>query len=58
MATTVTLPGNFHYGTMHAFTAAVVGPDGYPRDNEFTFDFKWLGFIEGSGLTVFCNTLE
>lgn len=58
VATTVHLPSNFNYGTMYAFTGAVVGADGYPADNEFTFDFKWLSFIEGSGLTVFCNTLE
>src|SRR5690606_4737618 len=37
---------------------AVVGTDGRPRDNEFVFDFRGLNFIEGSGLTVFCNTLE
>jgi anti-sigma regulatory factor (Ser/Thr protein kinase) len=52
------LPGNFNFSTMYAFTGAVVGANGYPLDNEFVFDFKWLGFIEGSGLTVFCNTLE
>lgn len=58
MTTTVTLPGNFNYGSMYAFTGAVVGANGLPLDNEFIFDFRWLGFIEGSGLTVFCNTLE
>lgn len=58
VTTTVTLPQNFNYSTMYAFTGAIVGADGLPLDREFIFDFHALRFIEGSGLTVFCNTLE
>ncbi|WP_375428847.1 ATP-binding protein [uncultured Sphingomonas sp.] len=58
MTTTVNLPSNFNYGSMYAFTAAIVSANGVPRDREFTFDFGRLQFIDGSGLTVFCNTLE
>lgn len=58
MATTVTLPRRFNYGSLYSFTAAVVDHDGKPRDREFTFDFQQLQWIEGPGLTVFCNTLE
>ena len=58
MPTVVTLPNYFNYGTLYSFTAAVVRFDGFPADKEFTFDFGRLTFIDGSGLTVLCNTLE
>lgn len=58
MPTVVQVPSQFTYGALYAFTSQVVGPDGFPRDNHFTFDFAHLAFIDGSGLTVFSNTLE
>ena len=58
MAKTVALPAYFNIGALYAFTGAVVGHDGHPTDNHFIFDFKHLHFVDGSGLTVFCNTLE
>jgi hypothetical protein len=56
--TPVNLPSIFNYQSMYGFTGAVVGPDGYPRDDAFNFNFQNLSWIDGSGLTVFCNTLE
>lgn len=53
----MTLPRKFDYGTMYHFIAPIVRTDGYPSDAHFIFDFKDLAFIEGAGLTVFCNTL-
>jgi hypothetical protein len=58
VATVVPLPSNFTYGAQQNFTAVVVGLNGYPTDKEFTFDFQRLTFIDGTGLTVFCNAVE
>jgi hypothetical protein len=56
MATTVTLPRYLTDGA--SFTAAIVGNDRQPKDTAFCFDFTQLEFVNGSGLTAFCNTLE
>lgn len=58
MVTTVTIPGRFTLQALYPFARTVVKPDGYPVDNQIMFDFSQLHFIDGSGLTVFCNTLE
>lgn len=58
MATTVHLPSYFSFGAQQSFTAAVVELTGYPKDREFIFDFQRLRWVDGTGLTVFCNTVE
>lgn len=58
MARTVRLPRNFTLAGLYRFTDDVVATDGSSRSEDFIFDFRDLGWIDGSGLTVFCNTLE
>lgn len=58
MTTTVSLPATFTVNELYSFTGSVVDLAGTPRDIKFTFDFGKLTFIDGSGLTVFCSTLE
>lgn len=58
MAKTVLIPTFFASGVVSAFTGQIVGLNGYPTDNEFTFDFSYLNFIDGAGLTVLSNTIE
>lgn len=58
MASVITIPRRFTFSTLYGFTRLVVGNDGYPTNDHFTFDFSRLNFIDGSGLTVLSNTLE
>jgi len=58
MPSTVLLPNQFTLNALYTFTQAVVGYDGLPRDKHFIFDFQYLGFVDGFGLTIFCNTIE
>jgi anti-sigma regulatory factor (Ser/Thr protein kinase) len=58
MPTTVQLPSRFTRDALYSFTRNVVGQDGQPLDNHFIFDFQRLTFVNGFGLTIFCNTLE
>jgi hypothetical protein len=58
MVTTVRLPAQFNIESLHLFTCPIVGSNGIPLDDHFIFDFSNIQFIDGCGLTVFCNTLE
>lgn len=58
MTKTVFLPYRFTRDAIYQFTGAVVGANGYPVDSDINLDFKNLGYIDGSGLTVLCNTVE
>ncbi|HEX8624173.1 MAG TPA: hypothetical protein VF782_03755 [Allosphingosinicella sp.] len=58
MSHIVTLPGNFTEAAIYPFVRAVVTPEGMPVAGEVIFDFQRLSWIDGTGLTVFCNTLE
>jgi anti-anti-sigma regulatory factor len=55
---TVDLPQTFNLKSTHKFVGRVIDTIGLPRATEIVFDFSQLRFIDGSGLTVFCNTLE
>lgn len=58
MVKQVVLPPYFNEGGIAKFTRDVIGPDGFPRDSEILFDFSKLRFVDGVGLTVFCNTID
>ncbi len=58
MNTIVSLPPYFNFGTLYWFTRPVINSEGEPISEFVTFDFRGLRFIDGSGLTVFCNTIE
>jgi anti-anti-sigma regulatory factor len=58
MTITVNIPGRFTLSALYPFSRSVVRSDGFPMDTDIVFDFRWLCFIDGSGLTVLCNTLE
>lgn len=58
MPTIVTIPAYFNYSSLFPLMGQIVAPNGSPTDNEYTFNFGLLRFIDGSGLTAFCNTLE
>jgi anti-sigma regulatory factor (Ser/Thr protein kinase) len=58
MATTIHLPSQFTRAALYPLVAQLVGDDGEPRDNHFIFDFSRINWVDGYGLTVFCNALE
>jgi anti-sigma regulatory factor (Ser/Thr protein kinase) len=58
MAIQVFLPGRFGSRQLYQFVREVIGEDGQPVSGSLIFDFSRLTFIDGIGLTVFCNTLE
>ncbi len=58
MTTAIRLPPRFNIQTMPTFTRLIVGDDGLPRDNDFVFDFSNLNWIDGVGITVFCNSIR
>jgi anti-anti-sigma regulatory factor len=58
MPTTVHIPRNFDSSAIHAFVRCIVSVAGHPTDVEIDFDFSRLRFIDGAGLTVFCNAIE
>lgn len=57
MSTTIQLPAMFDLQALYRFTRGIVGPDGNPLDSDFTFDFDRMNFMDGTGYTVFSNTL-
>lgn len=58
MATTVLLPPQFGSPQLYRFVRNVIDQHGRPVSDGISFDFGHLRFIDGVGLTVFCNTLE
>jgi hypothetical protein len=58
MPTTIIIPSQFKIDALSSFTTNIVGLDGFPYDTDFIFDFERIQFIDGTGLTVLCNTLE
>lgn len=58
MSATVYLPSRFTFASLPSFTSQIVGTDGHPKADQFTFDFSSLNFIDGSGMTVISNTME
>ena len=58
MSHIVTLAGNFTESAIYPFVRAVVTQEGKPVAPEVIFDFRRLSWIDGTGLTDFCNTLE
>ena len=58
MTTAILLPSRFDIQTMSSFTRQVVSDEGEPRDNSFIFNFSSLYWIDGVGITVFCNTIK
>lgn len=54
----IELPRLFNLSSLYEFVSSVTGPDNEPRHEIVSFDFSGLRFIEGDGLTVFCNTIE
>lgn len=58
MPLTVKLPSSFTAHALYRFVSMVVSPEGSPRAETIVFDFRFLSWIDGAGLTVFCNTLQ
>jgi hypothetical protein len=58
VATIVRLPSSFRLDAIDRFTRDVVDANHQPKSDKFMFDFKPLGFIDGSGYTVLSNTLD
>ncbi|HZF94611.1 MAG TPA: ATP-binding protein [Allosphingosinicella sp.] len=54
----VLLPASFTETALYSFVASVVSTGGTPVADAFEFDFGRLWWIDGTGLTVFCNVLE
>lgn len=57
MATQINLPQWFNADSTHNFVQKIA-PGGAPIDSEIGFNFSELQFIDGIGLTIFCNSLE
>jgi anti-sigma regulatory factor (Ser/Thr protein kinase) len=58
MPENVMLPSRFTIESLYPFVRSIVRADGYPASDRFTFDFRYLTFINGQGLTVFMNTMD
>lgn len=58
MPVTIILPARFNAASFYEFIGAVTRGDGGHIANELVLDFARLSFIDGSGLTALCNTLE
>lgn len=55
---TVDIPSRFNRTTMYDFIDSVITDDMKPKDNEVTFSFNNLTFIEPSGVTILSNLIE
>lgn len=58
MSNIILLPSRFNCAAIHQFSQSIVGLNGFPTYQEIVFDFRYLSFIDGAGLTVFCNAIE
>lgn len=58
MPSVVMLPSRFDVNAVDQFTRQFVDQSGFPTDTYFVFDFKRLGFIDGSGITVLRNSIS
>jgi anti-sigma regulatory factor (Ser/Thr protein kinase) len=58
MTNTIWLPANFNFGKIHDLCRHIVNVHGLPSADTYTFDFQYLRFIDGVGLTVLANTIE
>ncbi|MBB3064856.1 STAS domain-containing protein [Limibacillus halophilus] len=54
----VAIPRRFNLTTVHSFLAKLIGPEEKPKTKNFIFDFQYLEFIDGGGLTALTNIIE